>query len=93
LYHADPIETVDDARIGASEGTKAAAKQLASDENVKEATGSLKDKVGLGAAFTALGWARLAAKSTAIILNNGKAVVDALGATAMKFKEDNGVIA
>lgn len=83
----------DDARTGATEATRAASKEMADNEEVKQAAGGWKEKLGLGKAFTALGWARLAAKSTAIILNNGKTVVDALGAAAMKFKEDNGVVA
>ena len=66
---------------------------MANDEEVKKAAGDWKEKLGLGKAFTALGWARLAAKTTGIVLNNGKAVVDALGAAAMKFKEDANVIA
>ena len=82
-----------DARTGATEATRAASKEMANDEEVKKAAGGWKEKLGLDKAFTALGWARLAAKSTAIILNNGKAVVDALGAAAVKFKEDANVIA
>ena len=84
---------VSNARIGATEATRAASKEMANDEEVKKAASGWKEKLGLDKAFTALGWARLAAKSTGIILNNGKAVVDALGAAAMKFKEDSNVIA
>ena len=84
---------VDDARTGATEATRAASKEMANDEEVKKAAGDWKEKLGLGKAFTALGWARLAAKTTGIVLNNGKAVVDALGAAAVKFKEDANVIA
>ena len=85
--------TASDARTGATEATRAASKEMANDEEVKKAAGGWKEKLGLDKAFTALGWARLAAKSTSIILNNGKAVVDALGAAAIKFKEDANVIA
>ena len=87
------VANADDARTGATEATRAASKEMANNEEVKQAASGWKDKLGLGKAFTALGWARLAAKSTAIILNNGKSVVDALGAAALKFKEDKGVIA
>jgi hypothetical protein len=83
----------DDARTGATEATRAASKEMANDEDVKKAAGGWKEKLGLDKAFTALGWTRLAAKTTGMILNNGKAVVDALGAAAMKFKEDANVIA
>lgn len=82
-----------DARTGATEATRAASKEMANDEEVKKAASSWKEKLGLDKAFTALGWARLAAKTTGIIINNGKAVVDALGAAAVKFKEDSNVIA
>lgn len=84
---------VDDARTGATEATRAASKEMANDEEVKKAASGWKEKLGLDKAFTALGWARLAAKTTGIVLNNGKAIVDALGAAAVKFKEDANVIA
>lgn len=69
------------------EGKKIAAK-ASTDQSMKEAS-----KGFLGKAFSALGIARVAAKTTGIILNNGKAVVDILGAYAIKRKEDKGIIA
>ena len=95
--HADELNKAyaeaSDARTGATEATRAASKEMANDEEVKKAAGGWKEKLGLDKAFTALGWARLAAKTTGIVLNNGKAIVDALGAAAVKFKEDANVIA
>lgn len=69
------------------EGKKLAA-SAAGDESMKEAS-----KSWLGKAFSALGIVRLAAKTTGVILNKGKDVVDCIGAYAMKQKEDKGVIA
>ena len=69
------------------EGKKLAAK-AASDESMKEAS-----KGFLGKAFTALGVARLMAKTTGVVLNKGKNVVDVCGAYAIKKKEDKGIIA
>lgn len=66
---------------------------MANDEEVKKTAKGWKEKLGLDKAFTAIGLARLAAKSTGIILNNGKAVIDTLGAVAVKFNEDSNVIA
>ena len=60
----------------------------ASDETKEE----LKKKTGMKM-FTGLGWARLAARTTGYVLNHGKDLVNALGAKAVKKKEDNGVIA
>ena len=65
----------------------------AKSEEVKQAAGGWKEKLGLDRAFTALGWARLAAKTTGIILNHGKDLVDVIDAQAMKNKEDKNVIA
>ena len=60
---------------------------------MQKAAGGWKQALGLDKMFTAIGIARLAAKTTGIILNNGKSVVDALGAYAIKSKEDKNVIA
>ena len=65
----------------------------AKSEEAQKAAGGWKKALGLDKAFTALGVARLAAKTTGVILNNGKTVVDVLGAQAMKFKEDKNIIA
>lgn len=86
-------EAVSDARTGATESTRAASREMANDEEVRKTAGGWKEKLGLDKAFTALGWARLAAKTTGIILNNGKAVIDAVGSAAVKFREDSEVIA
>ena len=63
------------------------------DEDMKKASRGWKKALGLDKAFTAIGIARLAAKTTGIVLNKGKAITDMLGAQAMKYKEDKNIIA
>lgn len=87
------LAQADDARTGATEVTRATTKAAANSEEMQKAAGGWKQALGLDKMFTALGIARLAAKTTGIILNNGKGVVDALGAYAIKNKEDKNVIA
>lgn len=88
-FELDNYEELDDAvneRVGAVKGAK--PNMAASDETKEE----LKKKTGMKM-FTGLGWARLAARTTGYVLNHGKDLVNALGAKAIKKKEDNGVIA
>ena len=88
-FELDNYEELDDAvneRVGAVKGAK--PNMTASDETKEE----LKKKTGMKM-FTGLGWARLAARTTGYVLNHGKDLVNALGAKAIKKKEDNGVIA
>lgn len=90
----DDIENEDNP-VSASAQAKAAtaaAVQGQTGEAGKAASG-WKKALGLDKAFTALGVARLAAKTTGIVLNKGKALVDMAGAQAMKYKEDKDVIA
>ena len=65
----------------------------AKSDTMAQAKEGWKEKLGIGKAFTALGWARLAAKTTGIILNHGKDLVNVIDAQAMKNREDKSVIA
>lgn len=75
--------------VAAAGASKDAAKEMANDEELKKQTA---EKAGVKA-FTPLGWARLAAKTTGYVLNHGKDVVDALGAKKIAKSEDMNVIA
>lgn len=77
------------AAIEAAGPAKDAAKDMANDEEMKE---EVAKKTGLKA-FTPLGWARLAAKTTGYILNNGKDLVNWIGEKKIKNSEDKNVIA
>ena len=65
----------------------------AKSDTMAQAKEGWKEKLGIGKAFTALGWARLAAKTTGIILNHGKDLINVIDAQAMKNREDKSVIA
>ena len=65
----------------------------AKSDTMAQAKEGWKEKLGIGKAFTALGWARLAAKTTGIILNHGKDLINVIDAQAMKNREDRSVIA
>ena len=65
----------------------------AKSDTMTQAKEGWKEKLGIGKAFTALGWARLAAKTTGIILNHGKDLINVIDAQAMKNREDKSVIA
>lgn len=80
----DPKEAV-----AAAGGAKDAAKEMSGDEEMKK---EVAEKTGVKA-FTPLGWARLAAKTSGYVLNHGKDVVDALGAKKIAKAEDSGVVA
>ena len=56
----------------------------AKSDTMAQAKEGWKEKLGIGKAFTALGWARLAAKTTGIILNHGKDLINVIDAQAMK---------
>ena len=84
----DAAKTPKDA-VAAAGGAEDAAKEMVDDEELKKETAK---KTGINA-FTALGWARLAAKTAGYVLNHGKDVVDALGAKKIKNQEDKNVIA
>lgn len=62
---------------------------MSGDEDMKK---EVAEKTGVKA-FTALGWARLAAKTSGYVLNHGKDVVDAIGAKKIAKAEDGGVVA
>ena len=82
----DFLNDVDRERLG---GSPSSAKAMAGDDQMKE---EMQKKSGI-TMFTALGWARLAAKTTGYILNHGKTVVDVLGAHAIKKEEDKYIVA
>ena len=82
----DFLNDVDRERLGGSPGS---AKAMAGDDQMKE---EMQKKSGISM-FTALGWARLAAKTTGYILNHGKTIVDVLGAHAIKKEEDKDIVA
>lgn len=90
MDHFDDIQemTEDNSVISMPVKAKKLAAKAAGSEEMKQAGSSF-----LGKAFTALGVARLAAKTAGVVLNKGKDVVDCIGAFAMKQKEDKGVIA
>lgn len=77
------------AAIEAAGPAKDAAKDMANDEEMKQ---EVAKKTGLKA-FTPLGWARLAAKTTGYVLNNGKDLVNWMGEKKIKNAEDKNVIA
>ena len=52
----------------------------AKSDTMAQAKEGWKEKLGIGKAFTALGWARLAAKTTGIILNHGKDLINVIDA-------------
>ena len=82
----DFLHDVDSSRLG---GDPNSAKAMVGNEEMKE---ELQKKSGI-TMFTALGWARLAAKTTGYILNHGKTIVDVLGAQAIKKEEDKYIVA
>lgn len=86
MDNQDFLNDVDRERLGGSPGS---AKAMAGDDQMKE---EIQKKSGISM-FTALGWARLAAKTTGYILNHGKTIVDVLGAHAIKKEEDKDIVA
>lgn len=82
----------DEARSGVSGAAKEVQGKVANSKEMEEAKEEIAKKSGISA-FTAIGWARLAAKTTGIILNQGKSVVDVVGEQAIKYKEDKNIIA
>jgi len=60
--------------------------------NDEEAKKAAQEQTGMKK-MTALGWARLVAKTTGCILNYGKDLVDAIGERKIKNAEDKNVIA
>ena len=77
------------ARISMPKGVSGKAIAATSEsEEIKEVAQS-----GFGKAFTGLGYARLAAKTAGIVINNGKSVIDMFGKQAIKNKEDKNIIA
>lgn len=82
------LDTTNKLAKDVSASSASSQNELATSDEAKEAT-----KSACGKMFTALGIARLIAKSTGVIVNNGAKFTNLLSKQAIKMKEDKHVIA